>query len=110
MPDNWPGRHSISTSLRSFSNACPLLLDGDVGTITFRTTLLFHPKERRTGSREHNSTADSVIVPQGTPIRVALSQRVRIWQEGVPLTGRVTDTVYAFDQPVIAAGSEVRGT
>ena len=50
-----------------------------------------------------------LIVPQGTPIRVALSQRVRIWQEGVPLTGRVTDTVYAFDQPVIAAGSEVRG-
>jgi hypothetical protein len=34
---------------------------------------------------------------------------VRIWREGVPLTGQVADTVYAFDQPVIPAGSEVRG-
>jgi len=50
-----------------------------------------------------------LIVPQGTPIRVALSRRVRIWREGVPLTGQVADTVYAFDQPVIPAGSEVRG-
>jgi hypothetical protein len=38
-----------------------------------------------------------LIVPQGTPIRVALSRRVRIWREGVPLTGQVADTVYAFD-------------
>src|SRR5258707_15614556 len=50
-----------------------------------------------------------LIVPQGTPIRVALSRRVRIWREGAPLTGQVADTVYAFDQPVIPAGSEDRG-
>ena len=50
-----------------------------------------------------------LTVPRDTPIRVVLSRRVRIWREGVPLTGKVADTVYAFDQAVIPAGSEVRG-
>jgi hypothetical protein len=34
---------------------------------------------------------------------------VRIAHAGAPVSGKVTDTVYAFDQPVIPAGSEVRG-
>jgi hypothetical protein len=50
-----------------------------------------------------------LVVPAGTPIRIALSNRVRIAHEGEPVSGKVTDTVYAFDQPVIPAGSEVRG-
>jgi hypothetical protein len=50
-----------------------------------------------------------LAVPRDTPIRIALSSRVRIWREGIPLTGKVTETVYAFDQPVIPVGSEVRG-
>src|SRR6478672_8474986 len=50
-----------------------------------------------------------LTLPQGTPIRIALSRRVRIGHEGTPVEGRVTDTIYAFDQPVIPAGSQVRG-
>ncbi len=50
-----------------------------------------------------------LTVPRRTPIRVALSRRVRIGREGTPVEGKVTDTVYAFDQPVIPAGSQVRG-
>jgi hypothetical protein len=50
-----------------------------------------------------------LTVPSGTPIRVALSERVRVWREGSPVTGKVRDTVYAFDEPVIPAGSSVRG-
>ncbi|HZE81029.1 MAG TPA: hypothetical protein VE604_09005, partial [Candidatus Polarisedimenticolia bacterium] len=50
-----------------------------------------------------------LTVPSGTPIRIALSNRVRIAREGAALKGKVTDTVYAFDQAVIPAGSEVRG-
>src|SRR5262245_37811954 len=46
-----------------------------------------------------------LTVPSGTPIRIALSKRVRIAHGGAPVEGRVTDTVYAFDQPVIPAGS-----
>ena len=48
-------------------------------------------------------------VPAGTPIRIALTKRVRIAHAGTAVRGKVTDTVYAFDQPVIPAGSEVRG-
>jgi hypothetical protein len=50
-----------------------------------------------------------LTVPNGTPIRIALSKRVRIAHEGTPVEGRVTDTVYAFDQPVIPAGSLALG-
>jgi hypothetical protein len=48
-------------------------------------------------------------LPSGTPLRVALDERVRIDQEGAPAHGRVVETVYAFDQPVIPAGSIVTG-
>jgi hypothetical protein len=50
-----------------------------------------------------------LMVPAGTPIRVAITKRVRIARRGAPVRGKVTDTVYAFDRPVIPAGSEVRG-
>ncbi|HEY2914189.1 MAG TPA: hypothetical protein VGK21_12570, partial [Candidatus Angelobacter sp.] len=48
-------------------------------------------------------------VPAGTPIRIAITKRVRIAHAGTVVHGRVTDTVYAFDQAVIPAGSKVRG-
>ncbi|MGC2745302.1 MAG: TrbI/VirB10 family protein, partial [Candidatus Angelobacter sp.] len=42
-------------------------------------------------------------------IRIVLIKRVRIAHAGAAVSGKVTDTVYAFDQPVIPAGSEARG-
>jgi hypothetical protein len=62
-------------------------------------------------SAPQNMTPQQIelTVPRGTPIRIALSRRVRIAHEGAPVEGRVTDTIYAFDQPVIPAGSQVRG-
>lgn len=50
-----------------------------------------------------------LMVPAGTPIRIAITKRVRIAHAGTPVIGKVTDTVYAFDQAVIPAGSKVRG-
>ena len=50
-----------------------------------------------------------LIISRDTPIRVALTRRVRIAREGVPVSGTVVDTVYAFDQAVIPAGAVVRG-
>jgi hypothetical protein len=50
-----------------------------------------------------------LTVPAGTPIRVAITKRVRISRQGAAVRGRVTETVYAFDQPVIPAGSAIRG-
>lgn len=48
-------------------------------------------------------------IAPGTPVRIALTNRVRIARKGTPVEGRVTDTVYAFDQPLIPAGSKARG-
>jgi len=48
-------------------------------------------------------------VPRGTPLRVSLDRRVRIDHVGEIVRGKVAETVYAFDQPVIPAGSDVSG-
>jgi hypothetical protein len=50
-----------------------------------------------------------LTVPAGTPIGIAVTKRVRIARTGAAVEGKVTDTVYAFDQAVIPAGSKVRG-
>jgi hypothetical protein len=57
-------------------------------------------------------TPDSVIllnVPAGTALRIAVDQKVRISKPGQPVSGKLTEAVYAFDQPVIPAGSVVSG-
>ncbi len=51
----------------------------------------------------------SLSLPKDTPLRIALDQRVRVDHPGEMVHGRVEETVYAFDQPVIPAGSVVSG-
>ena len=48
-------------------------------------------------------------LPNGTAMRIALDQRTRIDHPGEIVHGRVVDSVYVFDQPVIPAGSIVSG-
>jgi hypothetical protein len=48
-------------------------------------------------------------VPEGTTLRIALDQRTRISHPGDAVHGKVVETVYAFDQPVIPAGSVATG-
>lgn len=50
-----------------------------------------------------------LLVPSGTPLRVALEKRVRIDHPGEIVRGRVVETVYAFDQSVLPAGSVASG-
>ena len=55
---------------------------------------------------------DTVIllkVPSGSSLRVAVNQKVRISKTGQPVSGKVVESVYAFDQAVIPAGSVVTG-
>ena len=55
---------------------------------------------------------DSVIllnVPAGTSLRVTIDQKVRIAKPGQAISAKLAEPVYAFDQPVIPAGSEVTG-
>jgi len=50
-----------------------------------------------------------LIVPVGTPLRVAVRDRVRIQHDGDPVRATLTQSVFAFDTEVIPAGSEVNG-
>lgn len=49
-------------------------------------------------------------VPAGTPLPVVLAQEVRIRKAGQDIHGTVAEPVYAFDQLVVPAGSEVSGS
>lgn len=51
----------------------------------------------------------SLNLSNGTPLRIALDQRTRVDHPGEMVHGKVVETVYAFDQPVIPAGSIVSG-
>jgi hypothetical protein len=48
-------------------------------------------------------------LPTGTPLRIALDHKLRIDHPGEPVHGKVVETVYAFDQEVIPAGSIATG-
>jgi len=50
-----------------------------------------------------------LVVDAGTPLRVALDQRVRVKRIGQAVTGTVVEPVYAFDRIVVPAGSRVVG-
>lgn len=50
-----------------------------------------------------------LVVPEGTPLRVALPERVRVAKPGEPVKALVLYPVYAFDEVVIPAGSELTG-
>jgi type IV secretory pathway VirB10-like protein len=50
-----------------------------------------------------------LVVSAGRPIRVALDQRTQLKDVGQPVTGTVTEPVFAYDRIVIAVGTKVRG-
>src|SRR6266850_5095142 len=50
-----------------------------------------------------------LVVATGRPLRVALDQRIQLKRVGQPVTGAVTEPVYAYDRIVIPVGTRVRG-
>ena len=50
-----------------------------------------------------------LALSEGTALRVLIDQRTRLSRVGEPVEGHIVETVYAFDEPVIPAGSVVRG-
>jgi hypothetical protein len=46
---------------------------------------------------------------EGTALRISIDQRTRLSRVGEPVEGHIVETVYAFDEPVIPAGSVVSG-
>jgi hypothetical protein len=51
----------------------------------------------------------SLNLPSGMPLRIALDQRTRVDHPGEMIHGKVVETIYAFDQPVVPSGSIVSG-
>lgn len=56
-----------------------------------------------------SSETIELVVPQGTPLRVALDETIRIKEVGQPINGMLVEPVYAYDRVVLLAGTEVRG-
>ena len=50
-----------------------------------------------------------LALSEGTALRVLIDQRTRLSHVGEPVEGHIVETVYAFDEPVIPAGSVVSG-
>src|SRR5882672_2880551 len=50
-----------------------------------------------------------LVVEAGTPLRVALDQRVKVNHVGQAVTATVVEPVYAFDRIVVPAGARVVG-
>ncbi len=70
------------------------------------------PTSAVTAAEPSNDLPPVVIelsVPRGTPLRVSLDRRVRVDHVGEIVHGKVAETVFAFDQPVIPAGTDVSG-
>ena len=50
-----------------------------------------------------------LVVETGTPLRVALVDRVRLQEEGQVVTGTLVAPLYAYDRMVVPAGTRVQG-
>jgi hypothetical protein len=50
-----------------------------------------------------------LMVPPGTPLKVALDSEVRVREVGQAIHGKTTEPVYAFDKLLIPAGTVVNG-
>jgi hypothetical protein len=87
--------------------------------ISFAVALLLLPSGSLFGQADHpvatetDSAAASTIaleVPAGTPLPVVLDKEVRVQRTGQAIHGKIAEPVYAFDQLVVPAGSEVLGS
>jgi len=77
------------------------------------------PVPRLSPGSEHKPTTASpqtaspqvipLTVPTKTSLQVALEKEVRVRKVGQSVSARLVDPVYAFDQLVVPAGSEIRG-
>ena len=67
------------------------------------------PDDDEDSSTEAEAVRIVLTLPEGTALRIAIDQRTRISHLGEPVKGHVVQTVYAFDYPVIPAGSVVTG-
>jgi type IV secretory pathway VirB10-like protein len=63
----------------------------------------------RPAAAQSDQPSIDLVVDAGRPLRVALDERIRLSHVGQPVTGTVTEPVYAYDRIVIAVGTKVGG-
>lgn len=86
--------------------------------IAFSITLIVFPAGMLLAQNEQppanavseGSRSVSLEVPAGTPLPVVLPDEVRIRKVGQAIHGKIAEPVYAFDQLVVPAGTEVSGS
>src|SRR6185295_16623129 len=71
--------------------------------------LLIAAGAARPAAAQSDLPSIELVVSAGSPLRVALDERIRLTRVGQPVTGRVTEPVYAYDRIVIDVGTRVRG-
>ena len=71
--------------------------------------LLVTPVAAQSVTAQSDPPSIDLVVNAGRPLRVALDERVQLKRVGQPVTGTVTEPVYAYDRIVIAVGTRVRG-
>jgi hypothetical protein len=87
--------------------------------ILFPIALIFLPTGMLLGQSEQQPSPNAASgaphtveleVPAGTPLPIVLADEVRIRKAGQAIHGKIAEPVYAFDQLVVPAGSEVSGS
>jgi hypothetical protein len=87
--------------------------------VLFSIALIFLPTGMLLGQSEQQPSPNAASgaphtveleVPAGTPLTVVLADEVRIRKPGQVIHGKIAEPVYAFDQLVVPAGSEVSGS
>jgi len=68
-----------------------------------------NPSQTVTPAKTPSPSSIALIVPAGTPVKVAIDREVRVRRVGQAVHGEVVDPIYAFDRLVVPAGSEVLG-
>ena len=79
-------------------------------TLLSGQTLQHRPPEQAQSPSEAKQAADiPLVLPAGTPIKVAIEKDVKIRRAGQSIEGKTVEPIYAFDKLLVPAGTEVEG-
>lgn len=96
--------------MRPFAGLALLVL---VAPCLWSQTLKARPAESVTAPSTPVPAKPTLSIPltvtEGTPLKVAIDQEVRVQKVGQPIHGKIKEPIYAFDQLLVPAGTEVIG-
>src|SRR5579862_6160125 len=66
------------------------------------------PLYAQTETAPADAQIERLMVPEGAPLRVILTQKLR-FKKNQPIRARIVEPVFAFDREVLPSGTEVLG-